>query len=139
MPQSRVYIVQEPLRRTPNGVIPRIDYSTLTPFGKLEFLFTWGEIKDEDALLNTSRFVEQLRDRLDDFDDDDYLVCLGNPVLVGLAIAVAAECNNGRVRVLDWMRNSGKYRMVQVDLDAEEPTSAATAPALPIRPRASGA
>jgi hypothetical protein len=115
----RVFVVQEPLKRFPDGVRPRIDYNTLRPYGELRFIFAWRELKDDD-LSNTAPLVAKLRDALDDFTDDDALVCLGNPALCAMAIAVALELNDGYARVLDWVRNDGCYREVKIDLNTED-------------------
>lgn len=116
---SRVFVVQEPLKRVGRSVIPRIDYSTLTPYGEVRFLFSWGELRDEDVLDNPAQLIWKLRAALHSFDDDDYLVCLGNPALIGMAVTIAAERNDGYVRILDWIRDEGRYRVVEMDLDCQ--------------------
>jgi hypothetical protein len=115
----RVFIVQEPLKRFPDGVRPRIDYETLTPYGDLQFIFSWRELKDDD-LSNTGPLMAKLRKALCNFRDEDYLVCLGNPALCAMALAVALECNDGYATVLDWIRNEGRYREVEIDLYTED-------------------
>lgn len=114
-----VYVVQEPLKKERGVVMPRIDYNTLTPYGNLKFLFSWGELKDEDALENTAPLIWKLRAALSGFCDTDYIVPLGNPTLIGMVIAIAAECNDGRVAVLDWIRDEGRYRTVDIDLNCQ--------------------
>lgn len=115
----RVVLVQEPLRRAGNQFIPRIDYNTLTPYGEMEFLFSFGELPDDKALTNPSEYIWRLRAKLHNFTDRDFLVCLGNPALIGMAVAVAAECNHGRAKILDWMREQGCYRIVEMDLNCQ--------------------
>jgi hypothetical protein len=115
----RVFIVQEPLKRFPDGVRPRIDYNTLTPYGELQFIFAWRELKDND-LSNTAPLMRKLRQALRDFHDHDALVCLGNPALCAMALAVALECNDGYATVLDWIREEGRYREVEIDLHAQD-------------------
>jgi hypothetical protein len=118
---SRVFVVQEPLRRTPNGVMPRYDYATITPYGDMVFLFTWGQLKEEDCLAPSAMptLMRQLRERLADFSDNDYLLPVGNPALCAMAAMVCGDVNEGRVRILDWQRNEREYREVQIDLDAD--------------------
>lgn len=115
--KPRVFIVQEPLKRFPGGVKPRIDYKTLEPYGELTFIFNWGELKDDD-LSDTRPLVAKLRHALHDFNDHDWLVCLGNPALCSMAMAIALECNNGYAGLLDWIRDEGRYRQVEIDLNA---------------------
>jgi hypothetical protein len=116
---SRVFLVQEPLRMQGGIAVPRINYNTLKPYGEVHFLFQWGEVKDDDAMENTAPLIWKLRAKLHDFTNDDYIVPLGNPALIGMAIAIAAECNDGQVRILDWLRDSSCYRTVDVDLHCQ--------------------
>jgi hypothetical protein len=113
---SNVYLVQEPLKRDPDvTIVPKINYRTLKPYGDVRFLFQWDELKDDDTL-NPHAMLERLRDLLCDFTDDDYIVPIGNPALIGMAVLIAAECNDGRVRMLDWIKAERRYRIVDVDL-----------------------
>lgn len=116
---GRVFVVQEPLKRVGDQTVPRINYNTLTPYGEIKFLFTWGELRDDDRLENPAALIWKLRASLHNFRDDDYIVCLGNPALIGMAITVAAECNNGFVRILDWIRDDRRYRVVDMDLHCQ--------------------
>lgn len=113
---ARAFLVQEPLRMTPTGPVPRIKYATLRPYGTPEFLFSWGELEEGQPLPEMAQLVWQLRARLSSFSDEDFIVPVGNPALIGMAIAVAAECNGGRVKVLDWRRESNQYRVIDFDL-----------------------
>jgi hypothetical protein len=63
--------------------------------------------------------IWKLRAKLHSFTDRDYVVCLGNPALIGMSVAVAAECNNGRVKILDWLRDDARYRIVDMDLNCQ--------------------
>jgi hypothetical protein len=63
--------------------------------------------------------VWHLRSKLHDFGDGDYIVPLGNPAVIGMAIAVAAECNDGFVKILDWIRDESRYRLVEMDLNCQ--------------------
>jgi hypothetical protein len=114
---SRVFVVQEPLKMEAGVPVPRINLGTLKPYGDVEFLFQWSDFKEDDAFEDTDAIVRQLREKLHDFCDDDYIVPLGNPAMIGLAIAVASDCNDGRARVLDWMRERGRYRLINIDID----------------------
>ncbi len=49
-----------------------------------------------------------------DFTDDDFVVAIGDPVVIAIFTHIAAEHNGGRVRVLKWDRlpcgRCNKYR-----------------------------
>lgn len=117
---STAYIVQEPLKRdaASGALVPRINYRTLKPYGELRILFQWDELKDGDQP-DARALCERLRDLLCNFSDKDYIVPLGNPALIALAVMIAAECNDGKVRMLDWIKEEKRYRIIPVDLDWE--------------------
>lgn len=116
---SVVYVVQEPMKMEGGQVVPRINLNHLKRYGRIVFLFGWSDVAVDDALNNANDMVRGLRRDLKSFGDDDYIVPLGNPALIGMATAIAAECNDGRVRILDWMRDERRYREVQVDLQCD--------------------
>jgi hypothetical protein len=115
----RVIVVQEPLKKERGVVVPRVNYREFERYGEYEFLFGWGELRDEDAMEDTSYFLTRLREQLHDYRDEDYIVLLGNPALCAMAVAIAAECNNGIVTLLDWIRDERRYRKVHIDLNCE--------------------
>lgn len=115
--KGRCYIVQEPLHMVDGVPVPRIGYHTITPYGTIKFLFTWSELRHDDALEETWPFLVRLHELLRNFNDNDYIVPLGNPTLVAMAVLVAAEVNDGRVKMLDWIRDERRYRVVQIDLN----------------------
>jgi hypothetical protein len=44
------------------------------------------------------------------------LLLIGNPILIGCAVAIAARANAGRVKLLQWSGTDQRYVTVQVDL-----------------------
>lgn len=114
--KSRAFIVQEPLHMVNGAAVPRIGYHTITPYGNIQFLFTWSEIKNDSSFADTERYLVRMYDTMHDFSDSDYLVPLGNPALTAMAVLVASEVNQGRVKLLDWIRDERRYRVVQIDL-----------------------
>lgn len=115
----RVFVVQEPLKKVAGVVMPRIDYGTLTPYGDVKFLFQWSEGRDDTVMEETAPIIWKLRAALHDYTAQDYLVPLGNPVLIAMAVAVAADCNDGIVTMLDWIRDESRYRTITFDLLCE--------------------
>jgi hypothetical protein len=112
---SRCFMVQEPLKRSPDGeLIYRINMGKVKHYGKPINIFSWSEIKERDDP-NPDMLVWRLRTELHDFSDRDYIVPVGNPCLIGMAIAIAAECNEGRVKVLDWSKVKDDYRLMEID------------------------
>lgn len=120
---NRVFLVQEPLRRDVDGnIISRINPKSFADYGVPVIVFPWSMMEkigvqpsheDTDALLWHAREV------LKDFDDEDYLIPIGNPALIAIASIVASECNSGFVSLLDWMKKERAYRLFEIDSDAQ--------------------
>lgn len=60
--------------------------------------------------------IPDLRERLQRFGDDDFLLLIGNPVLIGWAVAIACDFNEGRVRTLQWNGERGEYIPISASL-----------------------
>lgn len=117
---SRVFVVQEPLKRVGREVVARIPLHDLEAFGQIVYLFSWSELfRYRDAIVGdiSAALYQKLEDKLADFSDDDYLVPLGNPGLIAMAAVVACDRNDGRVRMLDWVRDDKAYRVFSIDMD----------------------
>jgi hypothetical protein len=107
----KVYIVCEPTRMD-NGV--PVSLVDLTPAAQ------WGEpvilLPSTQTLLDPAKTIEVLRERLSTFDDSDFLVPIGDPVLMCMVAAIAAYANEGRVRFLKWERKLAAYIPIQAIL-----------------------
>ncbi len=66
--------------------------------------------------LNTGRVVSQFRRKLRKYSDDDWLLPLGDPAMIGIAFAIAAEANEGRVNLLKWDRLERHYYPVKISV-----------------------
>ena len=108
---KKVYIICEPTRIENGQLVKAVD---LTPAGK------WGEmillLKSSQSLLAPTPMVETMTLALATFDDTDYLVPVGDPILMCAAAGIAARNNNGRVKFLRWDRRNKDYNVIQIDL-----------------------
>ena len=55
--------------------------------------------------------------KLKDFDDNDYLLMMGDPAAMGISCCVAAEMNRGRFNILKWDKKQQRYYPVSVNLN----------------------
>lgn len=101
-----VYIVQESPGKNVLGA---------TSFGNPEFLLP----SDRQVTFSPGPTVFELRNRLQRFCDDDYILLIGDPAAIGIACMVAGEANLGRVKLLKWDRQEQRYYPIQVDLHPE--------------------
>jgi hypothetical protein len=50
-----------------------------------------------------------LKRLLKDFNDEDYLLMMGDPAAMGLACCIASDINRGKFKILKWDRQEKKY------------------------------
>ncbi len=99
-----VYIIQEDPKKNTVGVLN---------YGSAEVLLTAYE---EATMLNIRDVVAKIRYGLRHMRPIDYLVCIGNPVSIGVAFAVAAEFTGGRFKVLKWDNQEKRYWEASINL-----------------------
>ena len=81
----------------------------------------FGDLKvclpdNRQMVLASGPLTFKLKQELKDFNDDDYLLLIGDPAIIAVAGAIASENNNGRFKVLKWDRNEMKYYDIEIDL-----------------------
>ena len=81
----------------------------------------YGDLKvilphNKNIILSSGPVTIKLRQELKNFNDDDYLLLIGDPAIIAVAGAIAAENNNGRFKILKWDRNETKYYDIEIDL-----------------------
>lgn len=71
--------------------------------------------------------IQEMYANLRDFNDDDSLLLIGDPVLIGLASMIACEMNSGVVNMLKWDRKMpsvnaggapGGYKKIKLDISS---------------------
>jgi len=98
-----VYVVQESVGKNTSGALK---------YGEARVVFQPGVQVQHDS----SWAVEHARDKLYQFGDDDFVLCLGDPTLIGICCAVASAYNDGRFKLLKWDRQSRMYVPVKIDI-----------------------
>ncbi len=102
-----VFAVQQQMRfdQTKKELVPRF-----TSINKAE---RWGEIiyllSPSAHPFNPDLVLGDLHEKLSGFNDEDYLLLIGNPGLIGMATALAAYYNEGRVKLLQWSGRHNEY------------------------------
>lgn len=99
-----VYVVQNQMR---------FDHETktMTPrFPTLHLAEEWGTLEyildPAASAFEPDEVIGAMHQKLSGFSDDDYLVLVGNPGLIGMIYGIAAYYNDGKVKFLQW---SGKF------------------------------
>ena len=95
--------------------IPQVmDYNVRSAekFGDLKIM-----LPDRKQMILASRpLTFELQKHLKDFNDNDYLLLIGDPAIIGLCCAIASDFNNGKFKVLKWDRNDKRYYDLEIDL-----------------------
>ena len=108
-----VYVTQE---QAGKNLLPA------TRYGELSVLLT-----ESNNIGFSAGFVcNALRSKLSRFCDDDYLLLIGDPVVIGIAVATAAQWNQGRVKMLKWDRQEHCYYPVTINLYQKEESNGLT-------------
>lgn len=109
MRKNRVFVVQNQHRwnRDAGRFEPKFDLTPAQQFGELVYL-----LSPTAAPFRPEPVIEELREKLADFGPDDHLLLVGNPVLIGFAVALAAESNGGDVSLLQWSGKDQRYIQV---------------------------
>jgi hypothetical protein len=98
-----VYVVQEQIGKNIISAIKYGEVVVLLPTGS-QITFSAGHV------------TEELKAKLSNFNDKDYLLLMGDPVAIGLATMVAAHWNKGKVKMLKWDKQEKLYYPVSVNL-----------------------
>jgi len=113
-----VYVVQQHRKynKDTGEYVPVFDLEPATEHGQLSFL-----LSPTAAPFHPETVIPELREALQDFNDDDHLLLVGNPVLIGWATAIAADYNDGRVSVLQWSGRDQRYIPVSAQVFEVDP------------------
>ena len=99
-----VYVIQEK---------PGVDMTDALRFGDFQELLP----RKDQLAISSQPVIHALKNKLKNFSDDDYLLCLGDPSIISIVSAVAASLNRGRFKLLKWDRKLEKYYPVEVDIN----------------------
>ena len=102
--QPIVYLVQEN---------PVLNVLGAQKYGKIVRLFEHGS----QLMFSPHLATQRLKRLLKDFNDEDYLLMMGDPAAMGIACCVAAEMNRGKFKILKWDKLQKRYYSVSVNLN----------------------
>lgn len=93
-----VYLVQDTKWVDKDGKLrSKFDFSAAEQFGSIVELLPASA-----SPFDLPPVIEALHNGLRAFNDLDYLLLVGSPVIIGCAVAIAADLNNGNVAMLQW-------------------------------------
>ena len=105
-----VYLLQE----VPGTKIGRPKYNIIgaQKFGTIKVLLK----EDTQIVRSPGPITYQLRRLLKNFSDKDFLLLSGDPKVIGLAIAVACDINNGKYKTLTWDKQEKMYYSTEFNI-----------------------
>ena len=101
--KKKVYVIQEVIGRNILGA---------GDFGNLEAIMS----PNLNIMLCPENAVKKMSMALRNFGDDDHLLLMGDPALIGIACSIASLNNSGKFKVLKWDRNDKRYYDLEIDL-----------------------
>lgn len=99
---SRVFVVQE----------TDLNLVRATKFGELIPLLP-GRLN---ITMSPAPVIRELKQKLKDFGDQDYILPLGDPIAIGLAFTIAMQLNRGKFRALKWDKINNSYYVVSCNI-----------------------
>lgn len=115
---SAVYVVQRQMvldQRT-GKLAPKHNLESARSFGRLEVM-----LGPSAGPFSAPETIAELRAKLEPYTEDDYLLLVGNPCLIGWAVALASQ-RSPRLKILQWSNRHGVYIPVECDLGSPEVT-----------------
>ena len=99
-----VYVIQQPA--------PNINILSASDFGYLVICLP----NRDQAILSTAPYVQKMKKNLQDFRKEDYLLAVGDPVIIGISTAAVSEVTAGKFNMLKWDKREYRYYPLEVDM-----------------------
>lgn len=110
---NKVFIPQEPMRRNreTGQFESTMRFDQAAQFGETVVLLPPGRM-----MLSPQPAIEKMKSKLRDFNDDDYLIAVGDPTAIAIAAVIAANNNLGRLKMLKWDKEKSLYISVELNI-----------------------
>jgi len=92
---------------------PYINVLGAADYGEIVVLFESGR----QIMFSPQPAIRALKRKLKDFDDNDYLLMMGDPAAMGICCCIAAEMNRGKFNILKWDKKQQRYYPVTINLN----------------------
>jgi hypothetical protein len=98
-----VFVVQNPDKK--KNII------SATEYGELEFILP----ESENIMYTPAVTISRIRHTLRNFNEKDYLLLIGDPVAIGVAVHFALLLNGNKAKILKWDNREFKYYPIQLE------------------------
>ena len=100
---NKVFVIQE---RPERNIVSAQKFGQLTPIISSR----------KQVVLSAAPTISIMKKVLKDFNDDDYLLLMGDPAAIGIACSIASDIKRGRYKLLKWDKQEMMYYPIQIDL-----------------------
>ena len=108
--ESTVYVIQEiPGTKIGN---PKINIMGAYKFCKFKFLLPEGS----QIIFSPGPLIYKLRPMLSNFTKHDYLLCTGDPAIIGITCSLVSDITNGRYKLLKWDKQERTYYPIEINI-----------------------
>jgi hypothetical protein len=107
---NTVYVIQD-VPGTREGR-PKINIIGASQFGALKVLLP----ENAQIILSAGPLIFKLRQLLQNYTPNDYLLLTGDPAIIGVACSIASDITNGKYNLLKWDKQERRYYPVEIDL-----------------------
>ena len=108
--EPTVYVIQEiPGTRIGN---PKINIMGASRYGRFKFLLP----EDSQIIFSPGPLIYKLRPLLKKFNDKDFLLCTGDPAIIGITCSLVSDITNGKYNLLKWDKQEKKYYPISINL-----------------------
>lgn len=110
--KPRIFVVQKTMRwdAGKGELVPKFDLAPAEEYGEIVYL-----LSPTAAPFNPDTILPELHAKLENITEDDYLLLVGNPALIGMVCAIAADYSQGCFNMLQWSGKDRKYLPIRVD------------------------
>ncbi len=102
--ESFVYVLQQPPQN--------INILSASDYGYLVICLP----ENSQMIFSSGPFVHKMRKNLRDFKSNDYVLCSGDPAIIGLSTAIISDVTSGKFNLLKWDRQETRYYPLSFDL-----------------------
>jgi hypothetical protein len=67
-------------------------------------------------IFSSGPFIFKMQKNLQDFKPDDFILCTGDPAIIGLSTAIVSENTHGQFNLLKWDKREKRYYPLNIDL-----------------------
>ena len=106
-----VYVIQE-IPGTKSGT-PKINIMSASKYGKFKFLLP----EFSQIIFSPGPLIFKLRTLLKNYKQEDYLLLIGDPAIIGVACSIVSQLTNGKYNLLKWDKQERQYYPITINLN----------------------